>query len=210
MNIHKYFVRAEHPQPELRFRGMVEVREEQAGPTGPVLFRAMAPGAGVGAPVRSFQTHDAAIRDLFPGIDDPKKLIILPVHEATGGAWSGNYPVPRIGAVILATGLGLATVLDYKVVDGYLGLTVRLHNQPEQHIRRNGRGASALVFGAETRQVFGYVCLYNGKRHELYAESHYTAGQAAEAHFKPPKSKRHMVSVMLAEKDGQTVVHAPS
>lgn len=52
---------------------------------------------------------------------------------------------------------------------------------------------------------FGYVCFYNGKRHELYASSLWDAKQKAVAHFKVPKSKEHMVSVLLAEKDGQPV-----
>ena len=53
----------------------------------------------------------------------------------------------------------------------------------------------------------GYVCFYNGKRWECHAESSYKAQQLAVAHFKPPKSKQHMVSVVLAEKDGKEVVH---
>ena len=36
----------------------------------------------------------------------------------------------------------------------------------------------------------------------------YGAQQAAEVYFKPPKSKRHMVHVVLAEKDGKQVVHS--
>ena len=53
----------------------------------------------------------------------------------------------------------------------------------------------------------GYVCFYNGKRWECYASSMFAAKEKAVAHFKPPKSKRHMVSVMLSEKDGKQVVH---
>jgi hypothetical protein len=53
----------------------------------------------------------------------------------------------------------------------------------------------------------GYVCLYNGKRFEVEAPTLYNARAKAEEHFKPPKSKRHMISVMLAEKDGEAVVH---
>lgn len=51
----------------------------------------------------------------------------------------------------------------------------------------------------------GYVCFYNGKRHELYAADLYAAKEAAIAHFKPPKSKTHMVSVVLAEVRGKSV-----
>ena len=53
----------------------------------------------------------------------------------------------------------------------------------------------------------GYVCFYNGKRWECYASSMFAAKEKAVAYFKPPKSKRHMVSVVLAEKDGKQVVH---
>ena len=53
----------------------------------------------------------------------------------------------------------------------------------------------------------GYVCYYDGKRWECHASSMFAAKEKAVAHFKPPKSKQHMVSVVLAEKDGQQVVH---
>lgn len=55
------------------------------------------------------------------------------------------------------------------------------------------------------KPVYGYIALYGGKRHELYAASSYAAQQAAIEHFKPPKSRRHLVSVHLAEIDGETV-----
>jgi hypothetical protein len=58
--------------------------------------------------------------------------------------------------------------------------------------------------------LYGYIALYNGRRHELYAASLYDAKQAALAHFKPPKKKIHLVSVTLAERpDGSAVVHTP-
>ena len=55
----------------------------------------------------------------------------------------------------------------------------------------------------------GYICFYNNLRHEVYAASLYAAKIAAIAYFKPPKSKAHMVNVMLAEKDGEQVTHTP-
>jgi hypothetical protein len=55
------------------------------------------------------------------------------------------------------------------------------------------------------KSVYGYIALYGSKRHELHAESLYAAMQQALAFFKPPKSKRHLVSVHLAEIDGETV-----
>lgn len=51
----------------------------------------------------------------------------------------------------------------------------------------------------------GYVCFYNGNRHEVHAKTLLDAKEKAVAHFKAPKSKQHMVSVVLAEVDGKPV-----
>jgi hypothetical protein len=56
----------------------------------------------------------------------------------------------------------------------------------------------------ESKQ-FGYIALFGSKRHELYAASSYAAQLAAIEFFKPSKSKRHLVSVHLAEVGGETV-----
>ena len=53
--------------------------------------------------------------------------------------------------------------------------------------------------------TLGYIALFNGQRWELYATSAYDAQQKAIAHFKPAKSRRHLVTVHLAEIDGETV-----
>ena len=53
----------------------------------------------------------------------------------------------------------------------------------------------------------GYICFYNRKRIEVYAASLYDATMKARAAFNPPKSKLHMVSVMLAETNGTPVIH---
>jgi hypothetical protein len=54
----------------------------------------------------------------------------------------------------------------------------------------------------------GYVAFsHDGKRHELHANSSYEAKQKAVKHFNPPKSKQHLVTVHLAQKDGKDVVH---
>lgn len=57
----------------------------------------------------------------------------------------------------------------------------------------------------DQKKTFGYIALYQSKRAEIYAESLYAAKMQALEHFKPPKSKRHLVSVHLAEVDGETV-----
>ena len=54
---------------------------------------------------------------------------------------------------------------------------------------------------------YGYIALYQGKRYELHAASQYAAWQAAVRHFKVKQSKAHLVTVHLAEKDGETVTH---
>ena len=53
----------------------------------------------------------------------------------------------------------------------------------------------------------GYVAIYRGRRVEVYADSLWEATVAARNELKPPKSERHMVSVILAEKDGKPVTH---
>jgi hypothetical protein len=57
----------------------------------------------------------------------------------------------------------------------------------------------------------GYVGIYNRQQIEFYAPSLYAAKQQAVKYFRPPKSKEHMVSVYLAERqDGTEVTHTPS
>jgi hypothetical protein len=57
---------------------------------------------------------------------------------------------------------------------------------------------------------YGYICLFNGRQWEVYADNMLDAQTQALAYFKPSKSKRHLVSVHVAEKpDGATIVHTP-
>jgi hypothetical protein len=51
----------------------------------------------------------------------------------------------------------------------------------------------------------GYVCFYKGKRVEVYADTSYEAQQKAAALLKAKKS--YEVTVVLAEKSGQQVIH---
>ena len=53
--------------------------------------------------------------------------------------------------------------------------------------------------------VFTYLAFYGELRKEFEAPTAYAAMQLAEAHFKPPKSKRWMLSVHLVKKDGKDV-----
>jgi hypothetical protein len=54
-----------------------------------------------------------------------------------------------------------------------------------------------------------YLAFYSGRQHVIEADSLYAAKLKAVAHFKVPKSKQGLLSVILAEKDGQPVVHTP-
>lgn len=53
----------------------------------------------------------------------------------------------------------------------------------------------------------GYVCFFKDKRIEVRAVNLYAAKVEAIKQFKARKSQEHMVSVHLAEKAGETVVH---
>lgn len=62
----------------------------------------------------------------------------------------------------------------------------------------------------QEKSTYGYICFYNWKQYECYADSLYGAKQKAIAFFRPPVKKQHMISVMLAEKNGETVIHSTS
>jgi hypothetical protein len=52
----------------------------------------------------------------------------------------------------------------------------------------------------------GYKAFYNGKTWDIHADSLYAAKLAAIKVICPPRSKEHMVSVVLCEKAGEQVV----
>lgn len=49
--------------------------------------------------------------------------------------------------------------------------------------------------------MHGYKAFYDRRTADVYAESQLEAKEKAIAIFKPAKSKQHMVSVVLCEKD---------
>jgi hypothetical protein len=53
----------------------------------------------------------------------------------------------------------------------------------------------------------GYIAFYKGKRLEVHADSSYEAQQKAAAQFKTRKS--YEVTVVLAERNDEQVVHTP-
>jgi hypothetical protein len=55
----------------------------------------------------------------------------------------------------------------------------------------------------------GYICLFNGKRLEVYAATLLEAKKKAVAYFRPSKRQAHMVTCVLAEKNGEQVTHTP-
>ena len=55
----------------------------------------------------------------------------------------------------------------------------------------------------------GYIAFYNDKQIEIRAERLYAAKLKAIKQLKVPKSKRGLLAVVLAEKDGKQVVHTP-
>ena len=60
----------------------------------------------------------------------------------------------------------------------------------------------------ESNDSHGYVAFgHDGRRTEIFASSSYEAHRKALDYFKPPKTKKHLVSVHLAQKDGKDVIN---
>lgn len=76
---------------------------------------------------------------------------LLDMPQTPKGKWSGKQPPPAIGdrVVVNFNGFGPATVLDYFVEAGWLGVEVKLDKQPEWHRKQNGRQTCIKVFGLE-------------------------------------------------------------
>jgi hypothetical protein len=54
----------------------------------------------------------------------------------------------------------------------------------------------------------GYVCFYQGKRVEVYAESMLAAQKLVAAQLQVPARKQYLISVNLCEReDGSDVIH---
>ena len=64
------------------------------------------------------------------------------------------------------------------------------------------------VLGTPGPGQYGYVAGYNGREVDVYAPGLFAASVLAEKHFKPPKSKRGLMWVILAETpEGAQVTH---
>ena len=60
---------------------------------------------------------------------------------------------------------------------------------------------------SKASEVNGYIAYYDGQQTEIYADTSYDAQKKAIDFFNPPESKKHTVTVMIAEKDGEQVTH---
>ena len=60
------------------------------------------------------------------------------------------------------------------------------------------------------RIEFNYLCFYDFKEHLVKAASSYEAQKIAVKHFKPPKSKSHMVHVYLVKEKTNDLQHESS
>lgn len=56
----------------------------------------------------------------------------------------------------------------------------------------------------------GYKAFWREKRCEVYAQTAYEAQKLAAIEMKVLPKKRHEVTVVLCEKDGETVPHNPA
>jgi hypothetical protein len=93
------------------------------------------------------------------------------------------------------------------------GSCVRRKHQPELAIP-DARTLKDIIMenipetsAATGAKLNGYICFYLQQRWETHAPTQWAATVAARAHFKPPKSKMHLVQAHLAEKGGEPYVH---
>lgn len=54
----------------------------------------------------------------------------------------------------------------------------------------------------------GYKAFYGNRETEVWADTAYQATMKAIEYFKPAKSKKHLVHVVICESNGKQVVHS--
>lgn len=74
--------------------------------------------------------------------------------EPPSGKWSGQVSIPEIGTRVYCkiNKLGYGLVEHYFTEHGYIGVQVRLENDPDWHVKQtknDWHAGLALVFGAE-------------------------------------------------------------
>jgi len=84
----------------------------------------------------------------------------------------------------------------YEQVCGHCGKVQGSHG-------RKGHGMTESV-ASETN---GYIAFYEDQQTEIYADTSYDAQKKAIDFFNPPESKKHTVTVMIAEQDGEQITH---
>jgi hypothetical protein len=75
----------------------------------------------------------------------------------------------------------------------------------ESSITYNGVVGLRDLAGRKGKEMNGYVAFYKNQRKEVYAETAYAAQQEAARQFRARKA--YEVHVVLAEKNGEQVVH---
>jgi hypothetical protein len=90
---------------------------------------------------------DSTFKKLFP---IPYDVYYAPIEKAEG-LWRCEHPLPRIGdkVEITVNGLGTGTVENYFIEWGWLGITVKLDNEPDWHKVNCPDFPYAMVFGTE-------------------------------------------------------------
>lgn len=54
----------------------------------------------------------------------------------------------------------------------------------------------------------GYIAFYDQRRLEIYADDYFKAKEMVLAQWKVPLHRRHLVTVLIAEKNGEQVEHS--
>jgi hypothetical protein len=71
------------------------------------------------------------------------------------GMWSGQLPMPALGSMVQVSmnNLGMGSLEDYVLREGYIGLRVQLHAPPDWYTRQNDGNPVATVYGAELTKL---------------------------------------------------------
>lgn len=74
-------------------------------------------------------------------------------------------------------------------------------------VPKSNWGWTGVMEESYASEVNGYIAYYDGQQTEIYADTSYDAQRKGIDFFNPPESKKHTVTVMIAEKDGEQVTH---
>jgi len=133
----------------------------------------------------------------YPSDDEIKLISELWRASRTAVPGKNRYERQKWTAAQVAKRLGYSDTGAYKWVERVLAGV-------------EGYVLHGKTFESKVNEQNGYIAMWNGKREEIYADSLYAAKLKAIEKMKIPKSKQGLLSVTLAEKDGEDVVHTPS